>query len=910
MANILKPFFLVLLLALSSSSFAASSSSDVDLAAASVVDLLNTDKNDNDYFHSILEYMWGSFIFENNASDINEVTTLSMAAGFANYLAIIFGIVITSYVILASVINSATSGEVLGKSWSAAWLPIRTAGAYGLIIPTSAGAYTLSTAQVLVIKLIIIASTCATFLWETTVRDMFSVPNKQEVLSTAGYPYKSAYDISSMAFCSAGYLYISSHADDADSDTKSFITIFQEDGIQNSHSRYVGNQSSSQIREFTRGGLDVSDFANLSSVKEDNLITRIEFADGKCGAIEFSIPEDLVEDGEETKALDRMLAMNEQRRKLMAENQKSILEYFTAVYNHAQNLAGSWKDENDSNMTSHDPLNNGTNITMRKGFDDIILMLIQESSTTNVGGSMSNSNVTKNLRRKIYNNRSSDNFLLLTEVFINSYLDNVEKVYVSSLGVDKLEGKDIDISDEFDEITEIENNFSSSDEEYKRITKGGWIMAGGAFFKMSDYISLGSSSFASLASTSPAMPSAGCDPDDDEDSSQCIEQKFLTASAALIDKYFKVAYENDSAYREFYTDNIDRDENKKELSSRFTTARNTALSSVNNTLSSGDPNGFVKRQSNMISQSVLNIVSALDFGASISRIDQDAVNIGMVTPYQDAVSLGHGMMTIRTITFTIATIMNVTIKTTDYIQGSVSNNVVNFFVPTGTATGIGAGLLYGVLSSFLPVLYALIAMITAMAWTLAYYLPMMPVILWVTLVSAYVLIVIEAVVATPLAVIMAATPEGEGISGQRMEAAIKMLASVLLRPSLMIIGLFASIYISKITYVIFLSLFWPQAETYVGDGLFSTFAIIIIFITVLHQILSKSIIVMDTLPSAILGWIGGGGDREFGQKGTESLSSTVEQSGTSMEQASNSMMSAAKSRRDDLRRAQELKGKE
>jgi hypothetical protein len=124
-----------------------------------------------------------------------------------------------------------------------------------------------------------------------------------------------------------------------------------------------------------------------------------------------------------------------------------------------------------------------------------------------------------------------------------------------------------------------------------------------------------------------------------------------------------------------------------------------------------------------------------------------------------------------------------------------------------------------------------------------------------------------------------------------MESAIKMLASALLRPSLMIVGLFASIYVSKISYAVFLSLFWPTAKEHVGDGLFSTVAVVVIFVTVLHQLLSKSILIMDTLPSAILSWIGGGGDREFGQKSIESMSGGLESGGGSMDQASASMMS-------------------
>lgn len=66
-----------------------------------------------------------------------DTTALGMVLGQFNLIALIMGCIVVFYVIIGGSINTAASGEVLGRQWSSAWLPIRTTMAFGLILPLS-----------------------------------------------------------------------------------------------------------------------------------------------------------------------------------------------------------------------------------------------------------------------------------------------------------------------------------------------------------------------------------------------------------------------------------------------------------------------------------------------------------------------------------------------------------------------------------------------------------------------------------------------------------------------------------------------------------------------------------------------------------------------------------------------------
>ena len=74
-------------------------------------------------------------------------------------------------------------------------------------------------------------------------------------------------------------------------------------------------------------------------------------------------------------------------------------------------------------------------------------------------------------------------------------------------------------------------------------------------------------------------------------------------------------------------------------------------------------------------------------------------------------------------------------------------------------------------------------------FTLAYYLPSIPIIFWILGVVGWLILILEAVVAAPLWAASHVLPEGEGFAGPAARQGYMVLLSLLIRPVLMVIGL-------------------------------------------------------------------------------------------------------------------------
>ena len=67
---------------------------------------------------------WLELVFNDVGS--GSATIMTHVAGYVNFLAYVLITVIMSYVLIASVIKTASEGKVMGNGWSTVWLPLRT----------------------------------------------------------------------------------------------------------------------------------------------------------------------------------------------------------------------------------------------------------------------------------------------------------------------------------------------------------------------------------------------------------------------------------------------------------------------------------------------------------------------------------------------------------------------------------------------------------------------------------------------------------------------------------------------------------------------------------------------------------------------------------------------------------------
>lgn len=149
---------------------------------------------------------------------------------------------------------------------------------------------------------------------------------------------------------------------------------------------------------------------------------------------------------------------------------------------------------------------------------------------------------------------------------------------------------------------------------------------------------------------------------------------------------------------------------------------------------------------------------------------------------------------------------------------------------------------------------------------LAYVLPMIPYTLMFLGVMSWLISVFIATVAAPLWAISHATPDGHEVLGQGASGYV-LLMSVVLRPSLMVLAMIASMAIlaamNKLLGIGFTTAF-AGAQINSITGLIGFIASILIYVIIVIVLCFGCFRLIHTVPDAILKWIGGSDDDAAG----------------------------------------------
>lgn len=179
----------------------------------------------------------------------------------------------------------------------------------------------------------------------------------------------------------------------------------------------------------------------------------------------------------------------------------------------------------------------------------------------------------------------------------------------------------------------------------------------------------------------------------------------------------------------------------------------------------------------------------------------------------------------------------------------------------GTVTQAAANVLYHLSDVFMYIFIAILPF-GVMA---AYLVPLMPALIWAAVVIGWLAMVVEAMAAAPLAVVQMATPEGEGISGTRLERGMALLAALVLRPSLAVVGLLAAMFLINIGFVLFNQIFFLASGNNIGSfDLIGIVIVIIIWSTAMVGMVKNVLDLIPSLSNNILEWFSGGIARTFG----------------------------------------------
>jgi conjugal transfer/type IV secretion protein DotA/TraY len=157
------------------------------------------------------------------------------------------------------------------------------------------------------------------------------------------------------------------------------------------------------------------------------------------------------------------------------------------------------------------------------------------------------------------------------------------------------------------------------------------------------------------------------------------------------------------------------------------------------------------------------------------------------------------------------------------------------------------------------ILFAVFLPLAIYGITLAFFLPAIPFIRWMAGLGAWIILLVESLVAAPLWLAAHALPEGEGLAGQHGKRGYMLLLGILLRPPLMVAGFFAAILLinvmGRLIGEIFL-LFTAGVSQTKTVGLVGSISMLIILGITVIMLTNKFFGLMQHLPEHIINWIG------------------------------------------------------
>lgn len=142
---------------------------------------------------------------------------------------------------------------------------------------------------------------------------------------------------------------------------------------------------------------------------------------------------------------------------------------------------------------------------------------------------------------------------------------------------------------------------------------------------------------------------------------------------------------------------------------------------------------------------------------------------------------------------------------------------------------------------------------------LAYYLPAIPFIRWISALAGWAILIVEALVAAPIWLCAHALPEGEGAAGQHGKRGYPLLLGIIIRPPLMVAGFFAAVILLNVLGRVIgagFEMFIAGTSQTKVIGLTGTISMLIILGIVVIMMANKFFSLIHYLPEHVTNWIG------------------------------------------------------
>jgi conjugal transfer/type IV secretion protein DotA/TraY len=178
---------------------------------------------------------------------------------------------------------------------------------------------------------------------------------------------------------------------------------------------------------------------------------------------------------------------------------------------------------------------------------------------------------------------------------------------------------------------------------------------------------------------------------------------------------------------------------------------------------------------------------------------------------------------------------------------------------SGSVSSFLAGMAGGTVAALGPYLTALSLLLLGYGFFLAYFLPALPLIFWLSGVLGWLMVVVESLLAAPLWVAAHALADGEGLTSHASKRGYLLFLGVLLRPPLMVLG-----FLTAMALLNLLGRLGGQMITILGSEIFQHSFLGISGFLALAAILGILVVtsayklfgLTAHLPDRVGGWIG------------------------------------------------------
>lgn len=192
------------------------------------------------------------------------------------------------------------------------------------------------------------------------------------------------------------------------------------------------------------------------------------------------------------------------------------------------------------------------------------------------------------------------------------------------------------------------------------------------------------------------------------------------------------------------------------------------------------------------------------------------------------------------------------------ITKAVTGSVFRKLTGANEATG-------GILSMLAVFMFAVWSALVEFGGTLAYYIPMVPYMLWFFGVVGWLMMVVESVVAAPIWAAAHSMPEGGGIAGQHARNGYMLLLNVIIRPMLMLFGFFLAMLVMTAGYQLLMLTFFPAMRSVMSSsGVVGIVGLLFMLGILVHIVLvmtHRSFALIHLIAERGSRWIGGGGEQ-------------------------------------------------